>query len=66
MRGHYFEEMAQRRERNHVGRYAIQVQVEFLTGPMTGSTHWIALTRCDELWTQQQAITDQYQQAAAL
>lgn len=51
-KGLYFKEWEQPRECNHVGLYALQVHVEFLTGPQAGIKRWVDLSDFDKLWKQ--------------
>ncbi|KAJ0392607.1 hypothetical protein P43SY_003150 [Pythium insidiosum] len=56
--GVFFVKRRQRRRRNRIGQYAMEIEVEVVTGPSAGQTKWLAMQDYEALWRDAEDVGD--------
>jgi hypothetical protein len=59
--GVFYKECGRKKSRNESGRYEMQVQVEFLTGPAAGQRNWLTMEEYEMLWGRGVDVEDDVQ-----
>jgi hypothetical protein len=61
--GVFYKECRRKKARNENGRYEMEVEVEFLSGPETGRRQWLTMEEYEMLWGRGQDVEDDVQSA---
>ncbi|KAJ0393889.1 hypothetical protein P43SY_007544 [Pythium insidiosum] len=56
--GVFFVERRRRRRRNRIGQYAMEIEVELLTGASAGETKWLTMGQYEKLWSSADDVGD--------
>ncbi|KAJ0394579.1 hypothetical protein ATCC90586_008851 [Pythium insidiosum] len=46
------------RRRNRIGRYAMEIEIELLSGASAGQTQWLSMEGYEELWNDAEDVGD--------